>query len=217
MNHLEGKELSENNKSYELDTGDDPRWYDDISIISKKPMEFFPSSELSTNCKINAMARFSIYFSLFIILMNRSQKWLSLSVTILIISLFIGTTEGFTNESFGNEESCVKPTEKNPFMNFTLEDYYKNSDRPANCSVKKVRKEISEKFLSRIEPDPADLWGQNISDRSFYTMPNTRVVNDQKGFAEWCYGKIGECKSDGKNCLKRALTRTSNGMFTTPF
>ena len=48
-------------------------------------------------------------------------------------------------------------------------------------------------------------------------MPNTRVVNDQKGFAEWCYGKIGECKSDGKNCLKRALTRTSNGMFTSPF
>ena len=36
MNHLEEKELSEINKSYELDTGEDPRWYDDISIISKK-------------------------------------------------------------------------------------------------------------------------------------------------------------------------------------
>ena len=27
----------------------------------------------------------------------------------------------------------VKPTEKNPFMNFTLDDYYKNSNRPSNC------------------------------------------------------------------------------------
>jgi hypothetical protein len=126
----------------------------------------------------------------------------------------VGTTENFTNENFSNDNKCVKPTINNPFMNFTLSDYYKDADRPANCPVDKVRKDMSEKFLSRIEPDPADLWGQNISDRSFYTTPNTRIVNDQKGFAEWCYGKMGECKSDGKNCLKRALTRTSNGMFT---
>tara|TARA_E500000178_G_C16850977_1_gene675110 strand:- start:279 stop:932 length:654 start_codon:yes stop_codon:yes gene_type:complete len=216
MNHLEGKELSENNKSYELDFGDDPRWYDDITIIMKKPMEFFPSSELSVNCKINSMARFAIYYAIFIIVMNRNQKWLSLPVCILIISLFIGTTEGFTNENFGNLKKCVEPTEKNPFMNFTLEDYYKNPNRPSNCPVNEVRDKMKKKFLSRIEPDPADLWGQNISDRSFYTTPNTQLVNDQKGFAEWCYGKIGECKSDGKNCLKRALTRTSNGMFTSP-
>ncbi len=192
-----------------------PRWHDDISILLKHNMEFFPSKELDDNRKVNALARFALYFAIYIILMNRNQKWLTVSVTFMIVSLFIGTTERFTNESFHNQGKCVGPTKSNPFMNFTLSDYYKDPGRPSNCPINEVRNEMKEDFLSnRVEPDPSDLWGQNISDRSFYTTPNTRIVNDQKGFAEWCYGSMGECKSEGKNCLKRALTTTSNGMFT---
>ena len=205
-----------NNNDQNIDSNGTPRWYNDINILMKDPMEFFPSFHFDDNRKINAIARFAIYFAIFIILFNRSQKWLSLSILLLITSLFIGTTEGFSNEIVGNKDKCVKPTIDNPYMNFTLNDYYNNPDRPSNCPINKVRKDIKEKFLHRVVPDPADLWGQNIGDRSFYTAPNTRIVNDQKGFAEWCYGTIGECKSDGKNCLKRALTRTSNGMFTSP-
>ena len=98
-------------------------------------------------------------------------------------------------------------------MNFTLDDYYKNVNRPANCPVNQVRGEIRKKFLKKHIPDPTDIWGQNINDRNFYTMPNTRVVNDQKGFATWCYGSVGQCKANGKNCLKYALSRTGTGMF----
>jgi hypothetical protein len=209
-------DITNNNKVTLLSDLKHPRWYNDISILIKHPNEFVPSNELDDDRKVNAIARFSIYFAIYIIFMNRNQKWLAISVSILIISLFIGTTENFTNEHFNNSNNskCVEPTKSNPFMNFTLSDYYKDADRPSNCPINTVRKDMKEKFLSRIEPDPADLWGQNISDRSFYTTPNTRIVNDQKGFAEWCYGEMGECKSEGKNCLKRALTRTSNGMFT---
>ena len=28
-----------------------------------------------------------------------------------------------------------------------------------------------------------------------------------------CYGSMGQCKSFGRGCLKRALTRTGTGMF----
>jgi hypothetical protein len=192
------------------------RWYNNASVLTQDLDEFFPSEDLNLNCKINSIARLSIYFGLFIIFTKRNQKWLSLSLLLLIWSLFIGTTEGFSDVTHGDSQKCVEPTEHNPFMNFTLNDYYENPDRPSNCPINTVRDKMRKKFLKRVVPDPTDLWGQNVNDRSFYTMPNTRLVNDQKGFAEWCYGKSGECKSNGENCLKRAMTRTSNGMFTSP-
>jgi hypothetical protein len=33
-------------------------------------------------------------------------------------------------------------------------------------------------------------------------MPNTGIVNDQMGFAKWCFGDSGSCKTFGEGCLK---------------
>ena len=30
--------------------------------------------------------------------------------------------------------------------------------------------------------------------RNFYTMPNTQIPNNQKKFAEFCYGNMPSCK-----------------------
>ena len=232
-------------------------WYQDLSILLEHPLEFFPSNNLSTHRKANSIVRFGIYFFLLIILLKRNQKWLSVSVLLTFISIFLGVTEKFSelsndelntntseeilsethsetdsildykpakflhnqdselaNKYLKKKKPCYKPTEDNPFMNFTLADYYKDPNRPKNCPLKEVRGEIREKFLKRVVPDPQDLWGKNISDRGFYTTPNTRVVNDQTDFANWCYSTMGNCKAFGKNCLDRAQTRTGTGMFT---
>ena len=203
----------QNNKQNPKESINSDKWYNNINSLFDKPFEFFPSNDLNTNGKINAMARLAIYFALFIILANKNQKWLSISVFLLLMSLFIGSTENFSDLQSSN---CVKPTVNNPFMNFTLDDYYKNPNREANCPINTVRDDMRKKFLKKVERDPSDLWGQNISDRNFYTTPSTKLVNNQKDFAEWCYGTMGQCKAFGKNCLKTALTRTSNGMFTSP-
>ena len=108
------------------DNKKDERWYNDISVLLKNPLEFFPGNDLDTNGKINSLARFAIYFGIFVIVTNRSQKWFSISILILIYSLFIGTSEGFSNEVLGEPKKCIEPTEENPFMNFTLADYYKD-------------------------------------------------------------------------------------------
>ena len=155
-----------------------------------------------------------MYYSIIIIVTGCKQSYLSLSIVIILISLFIGKTENFGNNE--KEEKCYKPTDENPFMNFTMDDYYKNPNRPKNCPIDEVRDDMRKKFLKRVVPDPADLWGQNISDRNFYTTPSTRVVNDQTTFANWCYGAMGQCKANGKGCLKRALSRTGTGMFGSP-
>ena len=186
-------------------------WYKDITVIKYEPFQFIPSNNLSEHQKINAIARLGIYLVFIFTVFRLNSSYLGFPILLIIVSFLLGRTEKFGNQS--NKQKCYKPTEVNPFMNFTMDDYYKNVDRPANCPVPEVRKEMRKQFLKKVIPDPTDLWGQNFSDRNFYTMPNTRVVNDQTGFAEWCYGTMGQCKTNGKNCLKYAQTRTGTGMF----
>ena len=33
--------------------------------------------------------------------------------------------------------------------------------------------------------------------RTWYATPNTTIPNDQKGFAEFCYGNMTSCKEAG--------------------
>ncbi len=189
-------------------------WYKNLAVLTSDIDQFFPSNHLDNNQKINAIARLSIYYSIIIIVTGKDQTYLTISVVLLLISFMLGSSETFESiESKIKNTKCYKPTVANPFMNFTLADYYKNPGRPKNCPIDEVREEMIDKFHQRLVPDPNDLWGQNISDRNFYTMPVTTVINDSVGFGNWLYGTVGECKSTGKNCVKRALTRTSTGMF----
>jgi hypothetical protein len=177
-------------------------WYKNPSILVEDWQHFFPTHSLSRTQKINAIARFAIYYSLLIIIFKQDTKWFSISVVLLVLSLFLGTTEAFSETNKKENSKCVRPTKVNPFMNFTLADYMSNSNRASACEYDEVKDEMREEFTKDIVPDPADLWGKNISDRNFFTMPWTQVVNDQTGFANWLYGNSGDCKDKGINCEK---------------
>ena len=192
-------------------------WYNNLSILLTDMEQFFPSNKLSENEKINAIARLAIYYGIIILVLRKDQTYLAISVVLLIVSYMLGNTERFESlEQKKNNRKCYKPTTQNPFMNFTIGDYYNDPERPKNCDIDDVREEMREKFHQKLVPDPNDLWGHNISDRNFYTMPVTTIVNDQTGFGNWLYGSVGQCKANGRNCLKRALTRTATGMFGSP-
>jgi len=102
-------------------------------------------------------------------------------------------------------------------MNFTLADYMNNSDRPAACPYEKVKNKMREEFRKDIVPDPADLWGQNISDRQFFTTASTTVVNNQTGLGKWLYGSAGECKNLGLNCEKNLDNRYQQSRYNMHF
>jgi hypothetical protein len=105
-------------------------------------------------------------------------------------------------EQFDNEIKCSKPTINNPFMNYTIGDLLNNKIDKHSCNYDDVKTDIRNNFRKSIYTDSSDIWGQYISDRNFYTMPNTKLVNDQKELALWLLGNSGECKTYGKNCLK---------------
>jgi hypothetical protein len=101
----------------------------------------------------------------------------------------------------------TSPTKKNPMMNVLMTDYRDNPKRPrAKPSfAPSVRENIDEKTKEQIEDDLneklfKDLGDEIQFDRSmqhFYTTANTQIPNDQKAFADFCFGNMSSCK-DGE-------------------
>jgi len=177
-------------------------WYQNPAILLNNVDQFFPNKSLNRIEKINSLARFAIYYSILILIFKQDTKWFSIAILIILISLFLGTTEKFTSTDKTINSTCTKPSKTNPFMNYTVGDLIENKDRDPACNYEDVKDEMRKEFRSHVYADSSDMWGKYYSDREFYTMPNTDIVNNQTGFALALYGKSGECKTTGNNCLK---------------
>ena len=84
-------------------------------------------------------------------------------------------------------------------MNVQLTDYRESPNRESLSKVTetddpKMKKAIDDAFYSRMFRDVSDVYSTVASERNFYTMPVTTIPNDQKGFAEFCYGTPPTCK-----------------------
>lgn len=192
-------------------------WYTNPRILIDKYAQVIPYKNLSRVDKINAIARLAIYLFLFIMVGKINKKWLSVPIIILLITCFIGVSERFTStDKEVDPEACTKPTSSNPFMNFTYGDLVTVPDRLGACTYDASKKEMRKEFNKHTHIDTSDIWGRHTSDRQFYTMPNTNIVNDQTGFAKWIFGNSGECKSTGINCLKIADPQYHRARVVTP-
>ncbi len=120
--------------------------------------------------------------------------------------------EGFTNpkEFKALENNFTKPTMKNPLMNVSLpeisDDPQRKSAAPAFNPI--VEKEINASTKRQIramhkdQPDIDEKLFKDLGDnfnfeqsmRPFYATANTQIPNDQKSFAEFCYGNMPSCK-----------------------
>jgi len=191
-------------------------WYHNPKVLLDEPDQFFPVKKLNRVQKINSLARFSVYWMIVVLVSKQDSKWLSVGIIIMLISAFLGNTEKFTSKDKTlSPNVCQKPTKENPFMNYTISDLMENPNRPRACKYDDSKDEIRKEFRSHVYADSSDLWGKFISDRNYYTMPNTEIVNDQTGFALWCFGNSGECKSNGTNCLKQRDPTYHRGRITT--
>lgn len=194
----------QSNSATSNQTSKDPElWYKNPMVLLNDYDQFFPTNNLSRAGKINAVARFGIYYLILLILFSKDAKWIAISVIVLGISYYLGVSEGFV--SLDNDidgKACQPPTKYNPFMNYTVGDMIKGVDRMPACKYEDVKKKMRYDYKSKFPSDSNDMWGKYASDRQFYTMPNTNIVNDQNGFATACFGDSGECKSTGQNCLK---------------
>ena len=134
--------------------------------------------------------------------------------------------EGFTNPELYNvlKDSFTNPSEKNPFMNVLLPEINDDPKRkmaaPAyNRAVEKKINNKTEDFVASDFDDDLKIKKKlfsNLGDSfefeefgqyNFYATPNTKIPNDQKGFAEFCYGDMISAKEGNQTALIKNVPR----------
>ena len=208
----------------------DPFWADNPSILfdMNRLVEFFPTTDMNTTEKLNALARFFIYMSflLFIIYHNFTVFFIALiAMTIIYVIYYneakkkIETQEQFNDQIkkelgvdpetpiavMENGDVCQKPTPMNPFMNVLISDYTDNPNRPPACPYndKKTKEAMNQYFNYNLYKDVEDVWDRRNSQREYVTMPGTTIPNDRDSFMKWCWKTTYVCKDGDLNyCLR---------------
>ena len=178
---------------------------------------FVPTADMSMAEQINAVMRFTIYFVLINVLLSGNLNYFYLLVGVAAVTSAIyelersaknAKREQYINNNLAQDvktgESCVRPTELNPFMNVLMNEYSQNPERPKACNLEQtgVKELVSDCFNETVIRDVDDIFYKKASDRQFYTMPNTKIPNDQDGYAKWLYSTAPTCKEgNGEKCF----------------
>jgi hypothetical protein len=196
-------------------------WFNDISILYNKDnlFEVIPKGYYDLSRKLNAIIRFSIYFSLIMFMIKKDKNYLCIPFVCMVITYIIykgnnnvKDTENFKKYNVLNESSSTLnnikndlksrntvPTKDNPMMNPKLFSDSNLVTKPKNKNILSdgYQDDMNKLLLSNVPINDNDLFGHKNNLRQYYTMPK----HDQSSFAKWCYGTINSnCKSNSDVC-----------------
>ena len=197
-----------------------PFWLNEPSILLDRNNVFniWPSKTMSKNEKLNAISRMIILLTTLRFLITKQFKIIitgiiTLAVIVLIQSIQkknkikLDKTEAFTNANYYEliKDDYNTPTNKNPVMNVLLTEIQDNPTRKSaaptfNPIVSEDINTATREFITNEFKDPnideklfkdlGDNFAFDQSMRTWYATPNTQIPNDQKKFAEFCYGNM---------------------------
>jgi hypothetical protein len=209
-------------------------WLENPNILLNKNYltEIWPNNDFDLARKLNAITRIIVIMAILGYFLTKSI-YIPVSAIVSLVVLVIiykskketkaQTKEGFLSNSVQKnelnkilEKEFTMPTKKNPVMNVLMNEYKENPKRkPAAPSYNnEVQAEINDNVKSqdkRLFKNLGDNLSFESSMRNFYAMPNTQIPNNQKEFAEFCYGNMPSCKEGNSlQCSKNnALFRTT--------
>jgi len=191
-------------------------WYDNLQdfITNDNYYIILPTQHMTLEEKLNAIVRFFIYLGIILSILKVDYKYLFFGIVAALLSVILyqyekgskARAEAFLqskNMDIVDNRVCARSTVDNPFMNPTIADITDNPDRPAACIIEndEVLNKVETNFEARLFRDVGDLYGNQSSQRQYYTMPSTTIPNDQTSFAQWCYGTGPSCKDgNGFQC-----------------
>ena len=201
-------------------------WLENPNILLNKNYltEIWPNNDFDLARKLNAITRIIVIMAILGYFLTKSI-YIPVSAIVSLVVLVIiykskketkaQTKEGFLSNSVQKnelnkilEKEFTMPTKKNPVMNVLMNEYKENPKRkPAAPSYNnEVQAEINDNVKSqdkRLFKNLGDNLSFESSMRNFYAMPNTQIPNNQKEFAEFCYGNMPSCKEgDALQCSK---------------
>ena len=212
-------------------------WLENPNILLNKNYitEIWPNNDFDLARKLNSITRIIVIMAILGYFLTKSI-YIPVSAIVSLLVLVIiyksknqtkaQTKEGFLSNSNQPEQGSelkkilekefTMPTKKNPVMNVLMNEYKENPKRKPAAPA--YNQEVNEEIKNKAKKQDERLFknlGDNISFensmRSFYAMPNTQIPNNQKDFAEFCYGNMPSCKDgDSLQCSKNnALFRTT--------
>ena len=102
-------------------------------------------------------------------------------------------------------------------MNVMMDDYkYNPQKRAAPSYNNNIKKEILEKAKkpdSKLFLDLGDSLAYENNMRNFYSMPNTQIPNNQKAFAEFCFGDMTSCKEGNIDACSKINRRVGKVFY----
>ena len=209
---------------------DDPTVLFKQNSISK----IWPSKDMTSNEKLNAMTRLIFILTILGYLITKTLKIIITGVVTLFAIMILRYAEQFSNtsnsikkEGFINPslyqidpKAFQSPEPSNPAMNVLLTQISDEPDRkqaaPAyNPEVEEKMNKATQAFISsnfdnpkideKLFKDLGDSFDFDNSMRTWYATANTQIPNDQKGFAEYCYGNMISCKEGNPLACTRSM------------
>ena len=193
-------------------------WLYDPKIIFDKEYinEFWPHNEHDFARKLNALTRLIFVLTICVFTLSNNIKYLFIgffSILAIVFMFFVNKNkkkEGFDQMDLSRKNENVvqyeKVNEKNPLNNVLVTDILEKPNRkPAPPSYTKTNTEIindnTKQMIQNMNPDIDNLNAKLFNDlgdqyqfdtsmRSFYSTASTTIPNDQKGFANFCYGNL---------------------------
>ena len=199
----------------------DKIWFQDLSVIFKRPSEIIPTRDQSDSERVNAIVRLVLYCSFAVALIRQNYLYAVLGLAMIaIISLAyaLGSKKQKSNEAYGNirpysvkrsKKSCSNSSANNPFSNATVGALLDNEARAPACSYDDtgVAANIRKNFNKGLFRNLDDVYEVENSQRQFYTMPVTTAAPDLTAFGQFLFGNKATCKENPSLCQPYFATR----------
>ena len=190
-------------------------WLENPNVLLNKNYmtEIWPQDNFDLDRKLNAITRLILILAILGFLFTKSSYIIvsaAVSIVVLVMihkSKSASKKEGMSNldvklnkedlEELLNDEFTM-PTKKNPFMNVLINEYNENPKRKPAAPI--YNEEVLDDATKKSKKD--ERLYKNLGDnltfqnslRNFYSTSNTSIPNNQKDFANFCYGNMPSCK-----------------------
>jgi hypothetical protein len=183
----------------------DQFWFNKPQILFEKNRltSFWPSKYHSYEERINALTRFIVYCGTILSLHKRKSDPMVMALLLVFVLVVISKSKNKVMEKIMKvqypERDCQSPTINNPMAN---QIPYDGVFRKKACNSRSVANDITNSLFAEFPTDGLSNMSKDFIERQFFSVPNTDIVNDQKGFATWLYGEPNKkmCKSDPSFC-----------------
>ena len=200
-----------------------PFWYNQPNILYDKEyiLEFFPMKEQDLPRKLNALTRFSIYYSILMYCYKKNTNIFAVPIITCLLTYMIWKkntpiqVDQFMTNLRNNKENpvpqlvtlkesdigCTLPNKDNPFMNTPFFDVAADKELPKSCTSydnKGIQRKIEKEFDKGLYRNYTDIFGKENSQRQFFSVPGRQGIPDQSAFAHWLYRTPDTCKEGNR-------------------